>query len=166
MKKSVERGIVKNPGVCRDLAKIAADRLPWKMQNMNNYKQHNLYSSKDFIWKGNPLVGISSRRHVARILPTQVGCHYPNFFWNNTITKPNQIVPHGNLKREQLSQTPRPIHVGRHCPDPYVKQTYFNNFEYLKTAQHPCFKGFQLRRKSPHGNLKQETFLCGFRARW
>ena len=31
-------------------------------------KTHNSYLSKDFILKGNPLRGISSRKHIANIL--------------------------------------------------------------------------------------------------
>ena len=36
-------------------------------------------------------------------------------------------------------------------------KSYMNNAEYLKTTQLLLFKGFHLKRTSPHGDLKQET---------
>ena len=35
---------------------------------------------------------------------------------------------------------------------------FLKNTEYLKTTQILCFKGFHLKRKSPHEDLNQETY--------
>ena len=42
--------------------------------------------------------------------------------------------------------------------DVLLKWTSLNNPEYLNTTRILCFNGFHLRRKSPHGDLKQETY--------